>query len=172
VKILAQNLLILLPLAIFAAPGLAAGDKGTFRIYRSQFKDGAYLPPRPVSWSDGSSTDVDPAVAPDESYAVFGSGRTPAQGIDLFFVCRRNGAWGQPVHMGTDVNSPGSDAEARLSPDGQTLYFASDRVVPAHFPRTPAEAREDLARIDSWDNGNYKIWQVSLAPWLQGECGR
>src|SRR6202044_2143065 len=105
VKILAQNLLILLPLAIFAAPGLAAppaaagpqlptatptmvagGGKGTFRIYRSQFKDGASLPPQPVSWSDGSSTDVDPAVAPDESYAVFGSGRTPAQGIDLFFV--------------------------------------------------------------------------------------
>jgi hypothetical protein len=124
----------------------------------------------PVSFSDGSSTDVDPAVALDETFIVFGSGREPAQGMDLFIAFREDDRWGTPVHMGTQVNSPGSDAEARLNPDYRTLYFSSERTLPVHFPRTRDQAEHDLTRIQSWDNGEYNIWQVSLAPWLDDYC--
>ena len=112
--------------------------------------------------------DVDPAVAPDESYAVFGSAaRRRREWISFSSAAAMEPGDSRSIWENRR-QQPRSDAEARLSPDGQTLYFASDRVVPAHFPRTPAQAREDLARIDSWDNGNYNIWQVSLVPWLKG----
>jgi hypothetical protein len=137
-----------------------------FRLQRAQFRDGAFAPPQPLPFSDGSTSDVDPAVAPDESFMVFGSGRIPKRGMDLFIVFKHNGAWGEPIWMGDVVNSPGSDAEPRLSPDLNTLYFSSERLVPIAYPRSPAQARADLARMAAWDNGNYNIWSVPLKPWL------
>lgn len=143
-----------------------AGAAGKFRLYRSQYRDGNYLPPEPLPFGDDSANDVDPAVAPDESFMVFGSGRAPADGMDLFIVLREGGRWGTPRHMGTVVNAPGSDAEPRLGPDGCTLYFSSERTVPIRYPRDPADAARDLARIQAWDNGQYNVWRTSLAPWV------
>lgn len=133
-----------------------AEDPKHFRLYRAAYMHGAYQEPQPLPFSDGTTTDVDPAVAPDESFVVFGSSRAPARQIDLFIVFRDGGHWGKPIHLGDVVNSAGSDAEARLSPDHRTLYFSSDRLsdVPA-----------DVIRAD-WDNGKYNIWQVPLVPWL------
>lgn len=137
-----------------------ADDPRHFRLYRAAYANGAYGTPEPLPFSDGSTTDVDPAVAPDESFLVFGSSRAPAKQIDLFIVFRDHGRWGKPIHLGDVVNSPGSDAEARLSPDHRTLYFASDRLLDLP-PRMPHPA---------WDNGKYNIWQVSLAPWLEAHA--
>lgn len=139
---------------------------GKFRLYRSQFRDGRYDAAKPLPFSDGSVTDVDPAVAPDESFVVFGSGRRPKAGIDLFIAFRDGDGWREPVWLGDRVNSRGSDAEPRLGPGHATLYFSSDRVVPVAFPRTRAQARADTARMLAWDNGNYNVWKVSLLPWL------
>lgn len=146
----------------------AVGERGRFRLYRAQFAGGGYQMPQALPFSEGNHTDVDPAVAPDESFLVFGSSRAPARGIDLFIVFRRGGRWDTPLHMGDEVNSEGSDAEPRLSPDGKTLYFSSERVMPIRYPRTPAQAAADLQRIQAWDNGNYNIWQVPLKSWLEG----
>jgi len=145
----------------------ADADGHHFHLYRAQRTVDGFDAPVAVSFGDPAASDVDPAVAPDESYTVFASTRAPAAAMDVFVVRRAaNGAWDTPVHLGTEVNSPGSDAETRLSPDGKTLYFASDRVTPVTFPRTRAQATRDLARL-SWDNGNYNIWQVDLSPWLR-----
>jgi len=141
-----------------------------FRLYRAQFHDGAFSAPVPLPFSDGSVSDVDPAVAPDESFMVFGSGRKPKRSMDLFIVFKRNGAWGEPIWMGDIVNSPRSDAEPRLSPDLKTLYFSSERLVPIARPRSAAQARADLARLGAWDNGNYNIWSVPLKPWLDAHA--
>ena len=102
-------------------------------------------------------SDVDPAVSSDESFIVFGSSRRPGHDMELFIAYRDHGRWSTPVWMGEQVNSRGSDAEARLSPDGHTLYFSSERLAGHAGNRRPA-----------WDNGKYNIWQVSLAPWLPG----
>jgi Tol biopolymer transport system component len=139
------------------------GEKPRFRLYRSQFRAGTYEPAQPLDFSDGTSTDVDPAVAPDESFMIFGSGRPPAKGMDLFIVRRERSHWGTPSHLGTELNSPGSDAEPRLSPDLKTLYFSSERTVPINYPRSREQARDDLERIQSWDNGQYNIWDVPVA---------
>lgn len=139
---------------------------GRFRLYRSQYRDGSYQAPTPLPFTDDVLGGVDPAVAPDESFMVFGSNRKPAHDMDLFIVFRDAGRWGTPVHMGT-INAKGSDAEPRLGPDQRTLYFSSERFTPIHYPRDRADAERDLARIEAWDNGQYNIWQVSLDPWLK-----
>jgi Tol biopolymer transport system component len=142
-------------------------DGKHFHLYRAQKTRDGYEAPVPVAFGEPTASDVDPAVAPDETYAVFASNRAPAAAMDLFIVRRgADGRWRTPDHLGTEINSPGSDAEARLSPDGKTLYFASDRVTAATFPRPREQVARDLARL-SWDNGNYNIWEVDLSPWLR-----
>ena len=99
-------------------------------------------------------TTVDPAIAADEQFIVFGAGWPPARQLDMFAVFKRpDGTWGKPIHLGEKLNAPGSDAEARLSPDGRTLYFSSERLA-ADKPRDPA----------GWNNGKYNIWSVRLDP--------
>lgn len=141
----------------------AYGEKRRFRLYRSQYRDGSYEAAQPLEFSDGSTTDVDPAVAPDESFMIFGSGRAPAKSVDLFLVRRQGTGWGQPEHLGVELNTPNSDAEPRLSPDLQTLYFSSERTMPISYPRSLTQAREDLKRTQAWDNGQYNIWYVPTA---------
>jgi hypothetical protein len=47
-----------------------------FRLYHAKRRaDGSYVTPVPLPFSTGATTDVDPAMAPDESFMVFGSGR-------------------------------------------------------------------------------------------------
>ncbi|MEO7730856.1 MAG: hypothetical protein ABIY55_07795 [Kofleriaceae bacterium] len=146
----------------------AAAD-GKFGVFRAQRKGDGYEAAVRVAFSEPRWNDVDPAVAADESYAVFSSSRPPtsaADGGDLFIVRRASdGSWATPVHLGAEVNSPNSEAEARLSPDGRTLYFSSNRVVPVKYPRSHADAVRDVERL-SWDNTLYNIWQVDLSPWL------
>jgi Tol biopolymer transport system component len=144
------------------------GPEGRFRLYRSQWNCSSFDTPLPLPFSDGSSTDVDPVVAPDESFLIFGSSQTPARGIDLFIVFHRNGEWQHPESLGNIVNSAGSDAEPRLSPDLRTLYFSSDRVATTTFPQTRQQRMADLRAMD-WNNSLYNIWQTSLSPWLKGQ---
>jgi hypothetical protein len=140
---------------------------GRFRLFRAQLRNRKYLQAQPLPFSDGKVTDVDPAVAPDESYLVFGSGRIPGRGIDLFIAFRDGASWTQPVHLGDAINTPKSDAEPRLSPDAKVLYFSSERTLPVEFPRAAVEASMDVARMQSWDNGNYNIWWVPLESILE-----
>jgi Tol biopolymer transport system component len=142
------------------------GEKHRFRLYRSQYREGMYQPAEPLAFSDGTYSDVDPAVAPDESFMIFGSGRPPATSMDLFITRREGTQWSTPQHL-SELSSEGSDAEPRLSPDLKTLYFSSERVTPITFPRSRADALKDLERIQAWDDGQYNIWSVSLSELLQ-----
>ena len=132
-----------------------------FRLYRAQWREGRFEEPKALPFSDGSTTDVDPAVAPDESFVIFGSSRPPARDMDLFVALRTGSTWSTPRHLGDDVNGPGSDAEARLSPDSRTLYFSSER-------RSAAAGDQGA----NWNNGKYNIWSFPLASCLQAMPGR
>jgi Tol biopolymer transport system component len=151
-----------------------ARDSATapFRIWRSQLRRGQYEPAVAISFGDATTQDVDPAVAPDESFLVFGSMHPGTDKHERLFISFRQGdRWGTPVDLGDAVNGAkdSSDTnEPRLGPDHRTVYFSSDRTVALHFPRTRAQAEADLARVQAWDNGNINIWRASLAPWLDG----
>jgi hypothetical protein len=145
--------------------------QGNKRLYYSRYAAGAFEPATPLPFSDGKTGDVDPEVAPDESFMIFVSnGRVAGDPKDhLFVVWRKDGVWGTPSpirYAGDDTNGYSSDDEPHLSHDLHTLYFSSDRWLPVHYPRTPAQARADLARIESWDNSNTNAWFVPLTPLL------
>jgi Tol biopolymer transport system component len=142
-----------------------------FHLWRSQARNATYEAAVPVSFGDPTRQDVDPAVAPDESFIVFGSMHP---GVDpherLFIAFREHGGWGKPIDLGDAVNGPGDTNEARLGPDGKTLYYSSDRTLPVKFPRSRSQAQTDQDRIEAWDNSNLNIWSVSLGAWLDAHA--
>lgn len=46
---------------------------------------------------------------------------------DIYFSERRGTRWGEPVNLGAPVNTSSWEAQPSVSPDGKTLYFASNR---------------------------------------------
>ena len=141
---------------------------GNFHLFRSQYRSGSYLAAIPVGVGDATTEDVDPAVAPDESFMVYSS-KHPAQHEPnrLRIVFRNGGGWGTPLDLGDEVNEAGSNIEARLGSDHRTLYFSTNTVPPVSFPRSPERAQHDLEEMQVWANGRENIWYVSLDPWLE-----
>jgi hypothetical protein len=131
-----------------------------FQLFESNSK---FTEIHELAFSDGSETDVDPAIARDRSFMVFGSGRHAKKDIDLFITYRIHEAWGDPIYLGDSINSAQSDAEPRLSPDNQILYFSSDRIVPVPKPIPYGKGMEVLREMTRWNNGQYNIWTVDLA---------
>lgn len=148
--------------------------KGGKRLYSSQFKDGTYQQAQPLSFSDGSTADVDPEIAPDSSFLLFcSSGRTPGDPKDHLYIVLKKGAdWGPVTAVRYSGDGPSTDDEPHLGPDRRTLYFASDRAVPVTFPRTLEQAAEDLKRLELWDNSNSNVWFMSITPWLASAASK
>jgi Tol biopolymer transport system component len=98
-------------------------QSGRLRIYFSRFAAGLYQSPVPlaVPADSGVTADVDPAVAPDQSFIVFSSNRAPsaADASDMFIAFATPSGWSRPVRLGP------SGYEARLGPDPSTLYFTA-----------------------------------------------
>lgn len=147
-------------------------EKGGKRLFFSKYQNGAYQAAQPLAFSDGTTSDVDPEIAPDQSFLVFcSSGRLSGDSKDHLFLVRRSGAgWGPVVQIryAGDEKPYGysTDDEPHLGPDHRTVYFSSDRVVPVHFPRTHEQAIQDLERLESWDNSNMNVWSLPLSSWL------
>jgi Tol biopolymer transport system component len=153
-------------------------DKGGKRLFASKrlspsgLVNAAYEKAQPLSFSDGTTSDVDPEIAPDGSFLVFCSaGRLAGDGKDHLFLVRKDGAgWGKVVQIRYEGDEKpygySTDDEPRLGPDHRTVYFSSDRVVVVHFPRTHEQAERDLDRLELWDNSNNNVWSISIAAWL------
>jgi len=112
-------------------------DQGRAHIFRSQFRDGAYLPAQRVAIGDAAVTTHDPAVAPDESFIVFDYGKVKNGLGRLSIAFRQGDHWSQPIDLGDEVNQdiPWS---SHLGPDHRTVYFT----------------------------GATHSWRLSLEPWL------
>lgn len=146
---------------------LSIGDHRTFQLYSARRAGDGYAPARKLPFSSPATADVDPEIAPDQSFMVFASsGRRPGNSNERLYLTRRQGTtWSAPVALrydGDDDNGGSNDNEPNIAPDGRTLYFASDRTLTLHFPRTPEQAATDLERIASWDNGETNVWTIPL----------
>lgn len=70
--------------------------------------------------------------SPDGKIMVFAKGNTGkrkgGEDVDLYLARFRNGVWSEPQIITGSVNSPKSwDSTPAFSPDGRSLYFASNR---------------------------------------------
>ncbi|CAM0997081.1 WD40 repeat protein [Rhodanobacter sp. Root179] len=164
------------------APSVAANgdvyyqrrDEATheFHLYRTAWRDGRYQAPQRLALGDPAAHELDPAVAPDQSFIVFDANYAGKDKPDRLYIAFRDGAgWGAPIDLGDAVNRY-EPWGSHLGPDARTLYFTSNYTAKVSYPRTGAQARDDLARMRAWDNGNDHIWKMSLAPWLDAPRSR
>jgi len=71
-----------------------------------------------------------PSISPDGLLLFFDSNRAGGfGGLDLYVTRRTtlSDPWGEPMNLGPVVNTPAIEEAARLSADGSTLYWDSDR---------------------------------------------
>jgi hypothetical protein len=105
-----------------------AGGLGPSDTYRAQRRsDGTFAEPvnlgPPINNEAGTG---DTFVAPDESYMIFSSRRTPSLGNGDLFVSFRlaDGSWGEPTSLGDAINTGEHEFCPMVTPDGKYLMFS------------------------------------------------
>jgi len=79
---------------------------------------------------NGSDADYDPTISADGLELYFNSYRPGGLGqADIWVTTRRTKAepWGEPVNLGSTINSPAPERAPSISVDGLMLYFNSGR---------------------------------------------
>jgi hypothetical protein len=98
-------------------------------IYRSLFIENAYLEIERLGFPINTDYhEVDPFVAPDGSYLLFGSGRPGGYGTTDLYVSflRDDGSWTHPHNAGNVINPFITPVRMSVTPDGKYFFFLSD----------------------------------------------
>jgi beta-lactamase regulating signal transducer with metallopeptidase domain len=101
---------------------------------------------------NNSSVDATSSISSDGLVLFFCSDRPGGYGVyDLWVTTRptTNDDWGEPVNLGPEINTSGTQASPIISSDSSTLYFQSDR---------PGGIGQGEG-LDAYD-----IWQVRILP--------
>lgn len=98
-------------------------------IYVSTLRDGRWSAPQVAPFS-GKHSDIDPFISPDGKKLFFCSDR-PVDGVahndfDIWVVEKSKNGWGEPRHLGREVNSEADELYPSVTRKGR-LFFGSDR---------------------------------------------
>ncbi len=132
-------------------------DSGIGDIYRSKFKEGRYLKaerlPAPIN---SDYYEVDPFVAPDGSYLLFGSARPGGYSLmDLYISFRReDGQWTHPINTGPEINPFCIPTRMSVTPDGKYFFFPS-----RHETDVPKGEDVVSSSVERW--GDYDVYWIS-----------
>ncbi len=101
-------------------------------IYYTQRDEKTKLWKDPVAISEINSNfnEKMPAISPDGKYIIFASDRPGGFGEYDLWVSYRNlstGVWSSPVNLGNEVNSKSSEILPNIHPDGEQLFFSTNR---------------------------------------------
>ncbi len=93
-------------------------------------KSGRWTQPQTASFS-GVYSDLEPHFSPDGEKLYFASNRPLEKGgqtkdFDIWYVERTNDAWGEPVNVGSPVNTPANEFYPSVTEAG-TLYWCAVR---------------------------------------------
>jgi Tol biopolymer transport system component len=142
-----------------------ADTKGRMDIYRSRWRNGAFETPENLG--DGVNSpffEVDPYVAPDQSFVVFSAtGRPDDLGNgDLYISEAVNGVFGPARHLGAGINSPAREYCPAGSPDGRYFFFTSFRGFGDGIPDKPWSTRDVADGMRSVLNGWGNVYQIDM----------
>lgn len=121
--------------------------KGQLRY--SKLLNGARQNPQPLPETINTGKwNAHPFIAPDESYIIWDGQRgSEVRNADLFVSFKQeDGSWGDAIKMGDNINTPSSEAGARVTPDGKYLFF--NRKVGSFDWKNESGAVESIANID------------------------
>jgi Tol biopolymer transport system component len=108
-------------------------DRGEGGIVKMNLKNGTFE--EPVRLDGGVNNPVNgihPFIAPDESFLLFDCYRKEGFGGegDLYVSFRDSvGNWSDAINLGADVNGPGVDFCASVSPEGKYLFYTKNRDI-------------------------------------------
>ena len=101
---------------------------GNADIYRSRLHHGEWQTGERVPSLNSPADDVGAVPSSDGRQLFLYSNRPGgAGGFDIYVSKWKDGNWTPPVNVGTPVNSTADEYDPAISPDGRSLYFASNR---------------------------------------------
>ena len=114
-------------------------ESGGTDIFVTRLVDGVWQAPQSVQSLNSVADDLGPVIAANGRELYFYSNRAGGfGGTDLYVSQRTANGWSKPMNVGREVNSTADEFDPALSPDGQMVYFASNRND-APRPRQRAE---------------------------------
>ena len=122
--------------------GLGKGD-----IYRSRLINNRYSEIENLDEPINSEYhEVDPFIAPDETYLIFCSDRPGGYGKDDFYIVFRkeDKSWTDPVNMGEKINSPFQEYIPSVTPDGKYFFFTTNKSGNRDIYWVDAKVIQDL----------------------------
>ena len=88
--------------------------------------DGKWQAPIAITAVNSPQVEAHPMVWQD-SLMFFSSSRDGGYGeFDIYLSIKENGVWGEPINLGSQINTAGSEQTPFLDYDGRTLFFASN----------------------------------------------
>jgi len=114
------------------SPRLETQSQKQFKeeFYFSEFSDGHWLKAKPFGFMPGKlESEGALSLSYDNRQIFFTSCHHPEGygSCDLYLSVRTGNTWSEPKNLGSLVNSSRWESQPSLSPDGKTLYFASNR---------------------------------------------
>ena len=104
-----------------------ADGKAHMKIYSAQKGPEDWLEITEVPFCSDDFDTWGPALSPDGNAMVFVSNRPGSLGgMDLFISSQNDGAWTEPVNLGSAVNTDGNEAFPFWHPSG-VLFFAANK---------------------------------------------
>ncbi|MFK7756831.1 MAG: tetratricopeptide repeat protein [Flavobacteriales bacterium] len=119
-------------------------------IYMSKKEGDTWVKPTNVISEINTEThDATAAISADGSKMVIYRTNRQLTGGDLYITQRVNDKWSEPELLDYNINSDFQEASACFSPDGNTLYFSSNR--PGGF------GGRDIYRVRILPNGDWSL---------------
>lgn len=136
------------------------------QIYMVPYRNGFHSKPLNISDSRNKINtgfhEVDPYIAPDESYLIFCSNRQGGYGDADLYICfkKADGSWSEARNMGPTINTAVTEFCPSVTPDGKYLFFASNRVIHRNYSQTPLTYGEKIKALNSYGNGSNDVYWV------------
>jgi hypothetical protein len=141
------------------------GGRGGDDLWVARGRGDGYEPPENLG--DAINTaggEVEPWIAPDESYLIFSGLRRADSlgGYDLYISYQTGGRWSPARLLPEPINSRASDFNQSVSPDGRWLYFSSSRPYAGPLGDRFDDPRDD-AGVQGVGNGKTgDIYRVAM----------
>lgn len=105
-------------------------------IFFCRMKDNEFQKVEKLDTVINSFSEGDVFVSPDENYMIFNS-RGRSEGNGLFVSFKNNNTWTKPQYLGEKINLTGREYCPGVTPDGNILFFTSERDNYKGFSETP-----------------------------------
>ncbi|MGY8793604.1 MAG: hypothetical protein ACKVJN_00510 [Woeseiales bacterium] len=120
-------------------------NQGESDIYQARRIDGSWQEAEPIDALNSEEDDIGPILSADEKRLYLYSDRLGGEGgFDIYSSQLTADGWSKPINLGPTVNSLAHEYDPAESPDGKTLYYASNRTKKIH--RLAAEASDQERR--------------------------